>query len=92
MGAMSRSEDFATGATEHRWVKGGTCQWGDPSEVSHTEHGEYHVYKVNGPGRHWGVDYPDKDYAVVDTKAEARANADIDLRHRNERKARQGGS
>ena len=87
---MSRSEAFVEGAGHepHKWEKGGTCQWGDPSEVSRTPFGEYHVYKVNGPGRRWGVDYPDRDYAIVDTKAEARANADIDLRHRFERKAR----
>lgn len=72
----------------HRWEKGGTNQWGDPSEVSHTEFGDYHVYRVNGPGRYWSCDYPDKDYCTVDTKGEARANADIDLRHRQKRKAR----
>lgn len=88
---MSADKNLSEEQFKHVWKRAKDPQFGHNIEVSDTPHGRY-VVDGSGYGRmRWSVVYPDGDYAITDTRGDARANADIDLKERAERKARQGG-
>jgi hypothetical protein len=58
------------------------------AEISDTPHGRY-IVTGDGYGRmRWAVTYPDGDGMNGDSRAEVRANADLDLQERQNRSSK----